>query len=150
MLSARSFTPTRQNNPCLVYGDIKGRCRQLPEDLNLCMRTSGPLPGFQDLGQTKDGLWTQFVIDNGTEQTQEDRDRHYSQQHQLRQQRAEAQRHSDALPAIERDRLHNQLLLHPADRADLHRRGITDEQIKVWRVRSVEQWQPLVQELSHA
>jgi hypothetical protein len=57
------------------------------------------------------------------------------------------------LPAIERDRLYRQLLsqlpLHPADRADLHRRGITDEQIKAWGVSSVEQWQKLSIEILH-
>jgi hypothetical protein len=107
------------------------------------------------LGQTKDGLWAKYFIDDGTEQTQDDREssaqrfRHYQQQQPLR-----AQRHAQALPALERDRLYNQLLnqlsLHPDDRADLHRRGITDEQIKAWGIRSVEQWQPLTQELSHA
>ncbi len=156
MTSTRSFTPTRQGNPCLVCGDIKGKCRQIAEDLNLCMDSSGVLPGLKYLGQTKDGLWAKYLIDDGTEQNQEDRDRHWIEQQQLRAQRAaaETQRHADALPAIERDRLYNQLLnqlpLHPDDRADLHRRGISDEQIKAWGIRSVEQWQPLTQELSHA
>jgi hypothetical protein len=151
--SSRSFTPTRQGNPCLVCGDIKGRCRQTPEALNLCMDSSGVLPGFKYLGQTKDGLWAKYVTNDGQEQNQDDR---IQQQQQLRAQRAaaEAQRHAEALPAIERDRLYNQLLnqlpLHPADRADLHRRGITDEQIKAWGIRSVDQWQPLEQELSYA
>jgi hypothetical protein len=154
MTSNRSFTPTRQGNPCLVCGDIKGRCRQTAESLNLCMDSSGVLPGFHYLGQTKDGLWAKYRIDDG-QQTPADRSHFWQEQKLLRQQRAaaEAQRHADALPALERDRLYNQLLnqlpLHPADRADLHRRGITDEQIKAWGIRSVEQWQPLAQELSH-
>jgi hypothetical protein len=158
MTSTRSFTPTCKQNPCLVCSDIKGRCRQTPESLNLCMDSSGVLPGFKYLGQTKNGLWAKYVLDDGQEQNQDDRIR---EQQQLRAQRAaaEAQRHADALPALEREsfaprvRLYNQLLnqlpLHPADRADLNRRGITDEQIKAWGIRSVEQWQPLAQELSH-
>ncbi len=119
------------------------------------MDSSGVLPGFHYLGQTKDGLWAKYRSDDG-QQTPADRSHFWQEQQQLRQQRAtaEAQRHADALPAQERDRLYNQLLnqlfLHPADRADLHRRGITDEQIKAWGIRSVEQWQPLAQELSHA
>jgi hypothetical protein len=155
MTSTRSFTPTRQGNPCLVCGDIKGRCRQTAEALNLCMDSSGVLPGFKYLGQTKDGLWAKYRIDDG-QQTPADRSHFWQEQKLLRQQRAaaEAQRHADALPAQERDRLYNQLLnqlpLHPADPADLHRRGITDEQIKAWGIRSVEKWQPLTQELSHA
>jgi hypothetical protein len=63
---------------------------------------------------------------------------------QPQKQQLRAQRHADSLPAIERDRLYNQILnqlpLHPEDRADLHRRGITDEQIKTWGIRSVEPW----------
>jgi hypothetical protein len=159
MPSTRSFTPTRQGNPCLVCGDIKGRCRQTAEDLNLCMDSSGVLPGFHYLGQTKDGLWAKYILDDGQEQNQADRIR---EQQQLRAQRAaaEAQRHADALSAMEREsfaprvRLYNQLLhqlpLHPDDRADLNRRGITDEQIEAVGFKSVEQWQPLTQELSHA
>jgi hypothetical protein len=148
----RSFIPTRQGNPCLVCGNIKGRCRQTAEALNLCMDSSGVLPEFRYLGQTKDGLWAKYILDDGTEQNQNDRIR---EQQQLRAQRAaaEAQRHADALLAPERDRLYNQLLnqlpLHPEDRADLDRRGITDEQIEAWGIRFVEQWQPLEQELSH-
>jgi hypothetical protein len=119
------------------------------------MDASGILPGFHYLGQTKDGLWAKYRIDEG-QQTPADRSHFWQEQKLLRQQRAaaEAQRHAEALPAPERDRLYNQLLnqlpLHPADRADLHHRGITDEQIKAWGIRSVEQWQPLAQELSHA
>ena len=154
MTSIRNFTPTRKGNPCLICSDIKGKCRQTPDDLHLCMSTSGTIPGFRYLGQTKDGLWAKYVIDDG-QQTQQERDRHYQEQQQLRQQRAaaEAQRHAEALPAIERDQhyrqLLNQLALHPADRADLHRRGLSDEQIAVWGVKSVEQWQRLERELPH-
>ena len=150
MPSSRSFAPTRQGNPCLVCGDIKGKCRQTAESLNLCMDASGVLPGFKYLGQTKDGLWAKYRSDDG-QQTPAQQSHFWQEQKLLRQQRAaaEAQRHADALPAPERDRLYNQLLnqlpLHPADRADLHRRGLTDEQIKAWGVKSVEQWQKLTQ-----
>jgi hypothetical protein len=41
MPSTRSFSPTRQGNPCLVCGNIKGNCRQMPEDLDLCMDLLG-------------------------------------------------------------------------------------------------------------
>jgi hypothetical protein len=37
----------------------------------------------------------------------------------------------------------DQLRLHPEDRADLHRRGLTDAQIDAWGVKSTEQWQQL-------
>jgi ribosomal protein S14 len=153
MPSTRSFTPTRQSNPCRICGDIKGNCRQTPADLNLCMAASGTLPGFRYLGQTKDGLWAKYILDDGLVQNQAERDRRWQEQQLLRQHRAavEAQRHAQSLSATERDRLYRQLLtqlsLHPDDRSDLHRRGLTDHQIEAWGVRSVEQWQKLIIEL---
>ena len=155
MTSTRSFTPTRQSNPCLICSDIKGNCRQTLEDLHLCMSLSSPLPGFRYLGQTKDGLWAKYAIDDGLKQSPQEREQRWQDQQLLRQQRAaaEADRRAEALPAIERDRHYRQLLsqlsLHPADRADLHRRGLIDEQIEALGVKSVEQWQRLSIELPH-
>jgi hypothetical protein len=146
------FAPTRQNNPCLLCGDTKGKCRQTEsENLHLCMNLSEPLPGFKYVGQTKDGLWGKYIVDEGHPLNEDDRALLQLQ----RQQRLaeETQRRAESLPATERDRLYSQLLdqltLHPDDRADLHRRGFTDDQIKQWGVRSVEQWQRLSIELPH-
>ncbi|QUY45673.1 hypothetical protein I1H34_28020 (plasmid) [Acaryochloris marina S15] len=119
------------------------------------MTLSGQIAGYRYLGQSKDGLWGKYVLDDGQDLSQEDRERLWQEQRILREQRAqaEAQRHAQSLPAPERDRLYRQLLgqltLHPADRADLHRRGFTNEQIEDWGVKSVEQWQPLTIELPH-
>jgi hypothetical protein len=149
-MTSRTFQPTRSHNPCLICEDITGKCRQT-ERLHLCMNLFTPVPGFKYLGQTADGLWAKFVPVEGYSQTDADR-----QERQLqRQQRlaAETQRRAAALPAAERDRLYRQLLaqlsLHPEDRADLHRRGLNDQQIQAWGIRSVEQWQRLDQELPH-
>ncbi|QUY45667.1 hypothetical protein I1H34_27740 (plasmid) [Acaryochloris marina S15] len=119
------------------------------------MSLSGQIAGYRYLGQSKDGLWGKYVVDNGQNLRQEDRERRWQEQRILREKRAqaEAKRHAQSLPAPERDRLYRQLLgqltLHPADRADLYRRGFTDDQIKDWGVKSVDQWQSLTTELPH-
>ncbi|UJB73159.1 hypothetical protein HRE53_30935 (plasmid) [Acaryochloris sp. 'Moss Beach'] len=119
------------------------------------MSLSGQIAGYRYLGQSKDGLWGKYVVDDGQNLRQEDRERRWQEQRILREKRAqaEAKRHAQSLPAPERDRLYRQLLgqltLHPADRADLYRRGFTDDQIEDWGVKSVEQWQQLSPELPH-
>ncbi|KAI9129731.1 hypothetical protein [Acaryochloris sp. CCMEE 5410] len=119
------------------------------------MTLSGQIEGYRYLGQSKDGLWGKYVLDDGQDLSQEDRERRWQEQRILREQRAQAevQRHAQSLPAPERDKLYRQLLdqltLHPADRADLHRRGLTNEQIQNWGVKSIEQWQSLSGELPH-
>jgi hypothetical protein len=78
------------------------------------------------------------------------------EQQQLKSQRAyeETQRRAAALSAVERDRhyrpLLDQLVLHPTDHADLQRRGLSDDQIQGWGIKSVERWQKLEQDLPHA
>ena len=113
------------------------------------MSLTGAIAGFKYLGQTKDGLWGKYLKSEDFnadefEQWKLERDRRA-----LR----EAQKRAESLPAKERDRLYQELLrqlgLHPRDREDLHRRGITDEQIQSWGVKSVDQWQKLDQELIH-
>ncbi|MGR3279300.1 hypothetical protein ACSYAD_29995, partial [Acaryochloris marina NIES-2412] len=152
--SASKILATNRSNPCDLCGDIKGKCRRA-DNLHLCMTLSGQIAGYRYLGQSKDGLWGKYILDDGQDLSQEDRERRWQEQRILREQRAqaEAQRHAQSLPAPERDRLYRKLLdqltLHPADRADLHRRGFTDEQIKAWGVKSVEQWQSLATELPH-
>ena len=144
---------TNRSNPCDLCGDVKGKCRRA-DNLQLCMTLSGQIAGYRYLGQSKDGLWGKYIPDD-KDLSQEDQERRWQEQRILREQRAqaEAQRHAQSIPAPERDRLYHQLLdqltLHPADRADLHRRGFTDEQIKDWGIKSVAQWQKLTIELPH-
>jgi hypothetical protein len=113
------------------------------------------VPGYKFIGQTKDGLWGKFVEDDGQDWTERQRQECRQEQELLRRQRAaeEAKRRAEALPALERDRLYrnllNQLTLHPADRADLKRRGLSDEQIEQGGFKSTEQWQRLKTELPH-
>ncbi|MGR3279554.1 hypothetical protein ACSYAD_31295 [Acaryochloris marina NIES-2412] len=154
MTYSQTLTPTCRGTPCDLCGDIKGKCRKA-DNLHLCMTLSGQIAGYRYLGQSKDGLWGKYILNDGQDFSQEEQERRWQEQRILREQRAqaEAQRHAQSLPALERDRLYrhllDQLTLHPADRADLHRRGFTDEQIQGWGVKSVEQWQSLTIELPH-
>ena len=147
-----NFTPTRHDNPCIVCDNTDGRCRQT-EKIHLCMNvvdkwSARSLRGFQFLGLTKDRQWGKFIErdDSLSEQDRETQRLHW-QQVKARRAAEEQQHHAAAMPSAERDRhyrkLLSQLTLHPDDRADLHRRGLTDKQIEAGVFRSVEQWQRL-------
>ena len=151
------FTSTRRKNPCQICGDIKGKCRETSR-IWLCMTFADalqPVQGFDFIGQTKDGLWGKWVEASDISWTDQERDRWRQEQSLKRQQRndAEAQRQAASLDARERDRHNRQILnsltLHPSDRANLHQRGLSDEQVTKWGVKSVEQWQKLEHELPY-
>lgn len=149
------FTLFHRGNACPICESSSGKCREA-ENLILCMsRTEKTdIPGYKFKGRTQNQLWGKWVVSGG-DTSEADREAWKEQQRAKRQQRLEeeAKRKAEAMSAVERDRhyrrLLNQLSLHPDDRADLHRRGITDEQIKLWGVKSVEQWQRLSIELPH-
>jgi hypothetical protein len=62
MPSTRSFTPTRQGNPCLVCGNTKGRCRKTPESLTLCMGFLTLKVGGRSLGAKPTPITYQNLI----------------------------------------------------------------------------------------
>jgi len=151
------FTPTRRGNPCQLCDDTCGKCRETDSTL-LCMtfaEASAAILGYKFIGRTKDNLWGKWVVDDGQDWSaaQPDQWRQEQQQIKAQRQQEEAQRHRESLSAIDRDhhyqRLLNQLSLNPADRNDLLRRGLTNEQIAAGGFKSVEPWQPLAQELPH-
>lgn len=144
------FNPTRHSNPCPICNDISGKCR-LIETRTLCMNyTDGSAPqGYKFLGLTQDNLWGKFILapdatwsEDQRNEWQLERDRRIAQQAA-----DEAKRRAECMPAEGRDRHYRRILskltLHPSDRADLLSRGLTDEQIEAWGVKSVEQWQQL-------
>ncbi|MEP1079442.1 hypothetical protein NDI52_28945 [Leptolyngbya sp. PL-A3] len=107
------------------------------------------VPGYRFTGLSKDGLWGVWVVDDPDNRSDEDREQWWQEQ-QIRQhlrEQAEAQQRAQSLPASERDRHYRPLLshltLHPEDRADLHRRGLSEAQIKASGFVSVEPWQKL-------
>lgn len=149
---SKSFLPTRRENPCPLCGDTRGKCRENPT-VHLCMTfaEAESIPGFKFLGRTTDNLWGKWIADDGQSWTEQQRQDW--QREKERRLAAESKLRAEAMPAEERDRdyrrLLDQLTLHPADRADLMRRGLSPEQIKSWGVKSVEQWQSLEGELPH-
>lgn len=147
---SKGFITTRKQNPCPLCRDTKGKCRET-EALHLCMAFTeayDSVPGFRFLGQTKDGLWGKWIADDSLTWT-EDQRQDWQRQREQRLALEQKQR-AGSLDATERDRHYQTLLaelsLHPADRVDLHRRGLTDAQIETWGVKSVGQWQPLLRE----
>ena len=144
------FPPTNRLNDCPVCGDISGDCRSSADDANYfqCFTNSGAkkfeiINGFKHIGTTKDGLWGQFVPEVGKPQTS------FEERKQLRQLKESLERQHNAaiMPVADRDRCYrevlSQLTLHEEDRADLLRRGFTDEQIVRYGFKSVSQWQPI-------
>ena len=154
-----NFLSSKRGNPCQICGDEKGKCRKV-ESVYLCMNfvdagLASIVPGLKFIGQTKDGLWGKYVEDNRQDWTEQQRGQWQLEQRIKQQQRKaeEAERRAEALPAGERDRLYrhllDQLTLHPSDRDDLERRGLTNEQIAAGRFKSAEQWQRLKSEISY-
>lgn len=141
----KNFTPIKD---CPVCGGAKDkRCRETSEGLILCMtlteRVEG-VPGYVYRKRSKDGNWGIWAPDSDQAEGDEWRQRLALREIQNQQER---QRRADSLSPEERDRLSRRVLshlsLHPDDRADLCRRGLTDEQIERAGYKSVEQWQQL-------
>jgi hypothetical protein len=155
-----AFITTNKQSPCPVCDKINGNCRTFADSPNvLCMTFTDRLaqvPEFRFIGLTEDHLWGKWVPEHDPNLTQEQRDQWRQEQKRLRQQRidAENQQRAESLTPKERNEffrlLLDQLSLHPADRSDLHQRGLTDEQIEAAGFKSVEQWQKLCVELPHS
>ncbi|MEL6322223.1 MAG: hypothetical protein AAFQ57_16495, partial [Cyanobacteria bacterium J06626_14] len=135
--------PTRSNNPCPICTDTTGKCRETAH-VQLCMTIADGMqhiPGFRFIGRTKNDLWGKWI-------PQKNHSHVPPSPTPLTAQPQRRLQPINTLTTTDRDRLYRQIFetlsLHPDDRADLNRRGLTDEQINRWDVRSVQQWQPLV------
>jgi hypothetical protein len=156
-LHNKRFTPTRAFNPCQICSDTSGKCRET-ESVLLCMNITSahfPTNSFKFIGLTKDGLWGKFVSDDGQSFTQQQREQWQQEQklQKLSRLKAEERSRSGSLSESDRDKeirkILAQLSLKPEHKADLRRRGLTDEQIGALMFRSVEQWQKLKSEVSY-
>ncbi|MBD2156035.1 hypothetical protein [Leptolyngbya sp. FACHB-16] len=144
-------------HPCPLCDKTDGRCRETETGLILCMTltTVGDrLLGWRCIKLSRDGHWGVWIPDDGQYDPQAEAER----QRELQiiravRAKAEIERRANAMPVVERDRHYRVLLdsltLHPLDRADLTRRGLTGEQIKRAGFKSVEQWQQLDCALPH-
>jgi len=146
------FTPTRQPNPCLICGDISGKCRQSQDnELHLCMIFSdsrlGEIQNGYKCVKTNSKGWTSWKIDNSQEWTAE-RKANWEREREQRRVVNEKKRQeaiAKELPPLERHNsaltLLSQLHLDNIDQADLLARGFTEEQIAADGYKSVSQWQ---------
>ncbi|MEX0272717.1 hypothetical protein AB3R30_26810, partial [Leptolyngbyaceae cyanobacterium UHCC 1019] len=137
----------KRGNPCPICNSENGGCKQ-SDDLILCMNDRADVPGYRCIGQSKDGGWGKFLPTDLLDAQDDDRRREWQEQREqkhIQQQHDWEARQAVALTADERDKAYRQLLseltLHPSDRADLTRRGLTDAQIEQQGFKSVEQWQ---------
>ncbi|WP_223278267.1 hypothetical protein [Nostoc sp. 'Peltigera membranacea cyanobiont' 232] len=153
------FIATRRHNPCPVCGDIKGKCRHLPDspDTVLCMTAtdaySAP-PGWQFLKLTSDGLWG--IIRRDTGEINEELKREWAERTaylRIERLRIERTRHATSLTEGDRNTqirdILGQLRLSSRHREDLQHRGLNDELIEKGKFKSVEQWQKLDLEVSY-
>ncbi len=147
-----SYTPTRIGNPCIHCSDTKGNCRtHKTGEMHLCVSLAGSKKGeksqgYVAIGDTSDGRWLQLLPDNGTEYSSE-KIRELRLEWQRQEEQAKRDRIIGEMPATERDRHYRdilaQLSLCSDDKADLVRRGFTNDQIVKSNFKSVERWQKL-------
>ena len=141
-----SFTLHKKSNPCPICDSNSGKCKTSDRGLTLCMSLvdgNASPAGYRFVNLTKNGLWGIWAVDDGS-QTQDDRDRWLADLDRRREARArqDEQRRSRSMPIGLRHRLYSEILnaleLHPDDRADLHRRGFSDEAIARHGFKSIE------------
>ena len=149
------FIPSKKSQPCEICGDTSGKCRTHRDgEILLCMSFSGSKfgeiqNGYKCIKQDKGKGWSTWKIDNTQEWTEQQRQEWKQRQEARRRQQAKEDeaRASKALSEQEKHEQYSRLLaeltLHPDDRADLIRRGFTNEQIELSGFKSVENWQVL-------
>lgn len=129
--------PTNKNNPCPICGNTTGHCKFGTEHDNLVFchshefRSGLKIKSYEAIKPS--GGWCVFApIDSPKPEPST--------------QSKQPNKKNKPWTAEQRDKAFRGLIsdkpLHPDDRADLHRRGITDEQIATWGVVSIEGKQP--------
>ncbi len=154
------FTPTRNDNPCVICENTNGKCREHRDgEIHLCMsyadaRQGEIQNGFKCIKPDSGKGWSTWKLDNFQEWTQRQRQEWQERNQQRRQLQAteDEQRQWRSLSANQRHEQYTQLLgklsLHPDDKADLVRRGFTHEQIELAGFKSIERYQPLQNQFS--
>ncbi|NEQ64804.1 MAG: hypothetical protein F6K21_04715 [Symploca sp. SIO2D2] len=156
-----SFTPTSKRLACDICGDTSGKCRvHKGGEILLCMplnnaRFGEIQNGYKCIKEDKGKGWSTWKIDNTQEWTQQQRSE-WKQRLEARRRQQAKQDEARASRALSERQKHEQyqkmlaeLDLHPDDRADLIRRGFTNEQIELAGFKSVENWQRLKGKYSH-
>ncbi|NER95077.1 MAG: hypothetical protein F6J86_14780 [Symploca sp. SIO1B1] len=149
------FIPSRKSQPCEICGDTSGKCRTHRDgEILLCMTFSGSRfgeiqNGYKCIKEDKGKGWSTWKIDNTQEWSEQQRSE-WKQRLEIRRQRQAKLDEARACRALNEKQKHSQyskllaeLDLHPDDRADLVRRGFTNEQIELAGFKSVDNWQLL-------
>ncbi|NER97268.1 MAG: hypothetical protein F6J86_26055 [Symploca sp. SIO1B1] len=149
------FIPSKKTQPCEICGDTSGKCRTHQDgEILLCMSFSGSKfgeiqNGYKCIKEDKGKGWTTWKIDNTQEWTEQQRSE-WRQRLEARRRQQASEDEARASKALSEQQKHEQysallseLTLHPEDRADLIRRGFTNEQIELSGFKSVNKWQSL-------
>jgi hypothetical protein len=139
-----NFKPTSKGNPCPICGNTTGYCKTKIGDRHdtilYCHNTTGlksrdqPIEGWYPMGDTSDGQWGQFTEKPPIEATGSPAIAKTPKP--LKPTASPEARHAEFTGYVEG------LVLHPEDRADLVRRGFTDQQIKAFGAVSIEGEEP--------
>ena len=153
---------SRKSNPCPICENSSGKCRQSATDLNYwqCMSFTDVklwemVGNYKCLGLTKDGMWNQFHLED-EDAEDERRDEWLRRKEERKEQIAKVQQEKAKQSLTDRDRhqqymaLLSELTLHPKDRADLVRRGFTNQEIELSGFKSVSKWHLLKGKYSNA
>ena len=138
--SKSKFQLTSKGLPCVLCGNTTGHCRSkqgINDLLHYChnhnTKPNAPINGYH---------WTKGAGDWGIFSNEKPK-------YQGAQSKSKATGSTETEPAVspaQRDSAFRaytrDLKLHPDDRADLHRRGVSDEQITSWGVVSIEGKEP--------
>lgn len=148
------FTLHKKTNPCPICDSHSGKCKTSDRGLTLCMSLvdgNASPAGYRFVRPSKNGLWGIWAVDEG-DRTDFDRQAWQANLDRRNAERAQQdeQRRSRSMPVGLRHKLYSEILnaleLHPDDRADLHRRGFSDQAIARRGFKSIERWNRLSRE----
>ena len=136
----QKYKPTSKGWPCPICGNVSGFCKSREGDrgdlLLYChnepTKPNGPINGHH---------WTATVGTWGVFSTEKPKHQGQSTRTKAPIRTPQPLPSTDERAAAFRSFMGN-LTLHPADRADLHGRGVTDAQIEGWGVLSIEGKEP--------
>jgi len=141
---------------CPVCNGARKDCRQNTlTNLIHCRDTEANPPDYSYVKEDKLGF-AMWAYKPDVEARNDERRKEWRQQQEARKQQrfvAERQRKAESLDPQTRDRAYreilSQLTLHPDDKADLLRRGLSEEEIQRNGFKSVRQWQRLDREIDN-
>ena len=128
----KNFRRTKNNNPCPICSDTKGKCKVSYDDtFVMCMNTHSEVNGYRFLGVNKSGVWGMHSLTDSVLSEQERLERKVARE-RAKQERLETLR-KESLPVADRNKairaIHKELGLTRADKNKLIKRGLTESQI---------------------